>query len=133
MKFLTIIVVTLLSLQIGFTNTVLQEIYRLPFLIQHYCEHTEETSIDLKDFFKLHYSENEHKTKKKANHNHASLPFHNSLNTVHINPFIFAEHSFDNPEKPFAIKSDIKIPDHTYYIPQNLINSIWHPPKNNIL
>lgn len=120
------LIIITLSLQIGFSNTVLQEVFNISYLIEHYKEHAEKSNIGFIAFIQLHYTENEHQNEQNSKHN--SLPFHHPVTMASVVIFTIPNAVAVKFYKKFKLitkhilKNDILLQDY-------LIAVLWHPPK----
>ncbi len=116
-----------LSLQIVTNFTFLEDVVRIPLLIEHYQYHTEKETpnISFLDFIAMHYFSNTNHVDSE----HNSLPLNHSCDAghVHLSP------SYTLPE---ALKLFTQIPleiEHficfKQFIPNNNLDSIFQPPK----
>lgn len=107
-------------------NTSIGQLLKIPYLIEHYKEHKNETtniSISFIDFIKLHYSKNaEH-----SHEEHHDLPFKTLENSSSIIYFAMIENNQIETISFFNWRKKI----FGYYITfkSNLTSSIWLPPK----
>jgi len=109
-------------------NTVFGEVLKLPLLVHHYLEHTQEDSDNsIIVFLAKHYGADINHHHNDSHHDHDRLPFKttnvHSVQVVCFQP-LFIEFSKNIPEK------ELKIPilqqqnySNTY------LNSIWQPPQ----
>ena len=125
MKFFWAIII---SLQIISGNTFVEDIARIPFLIEHYHHHTktETPNISFLDFIAMHYS-NEH-ADNDTNHQSLPLKHTNDVGHVHITA------AFTVPE--FSANFSISVVDinvllhYAQFIPNHQLESIFQPPKS---
>ena len=105
--------------------TEFRELYRLPFLVNHYIKHKNANNgLSFFDFLKKHYireSRNDNDDQEDS-----KLPFKSSFeNTISI---FSAEHSFVSETIIFEY-------DHSYFnyyhswIPSTVANAVFRPPK----
>lgn len=109
-------------------STALGEVFKLPSLIHHYIEHSQEDNDhSIFDFIVEHYGEDINHHHHDNHNDHEKLPFKttnlNSGQMVDFLPLIIEP-------KEIALKKKIKTP---IYQEQNYSNayldSIWQPPK----
>jgi len=105
------------------TQTPIGQLFKLPFLIEHYIKHQAQDDVSLLGFLADHY---------KADHNDGDLPedeqlpFKNitfySIGYAIVTPVIQA-----NVFTPSPV--DKKVIFHDTYTPQQNLSSIFHPPR----
>lgn len=119
------IVIIFFSLQVGFSNSILFEVFTIPYLIEHYKEHSDSNAVDFVEFIKLHYSETEHQ--KEHNSKHDSLPFYHIINTsivIYIVPKSIMIDFFMRIK--YVI---IYIVNNDTFLKNHLVFPLWHPPR----
>lgn len=117
-----------LCLQIGLSNSVLQEIFSFPSLMEHYWQHSQEQSIGFIEFIRLHYTESEHQNQHLPNHNHGSLPFHHPVNNLQISAFTIPDNIQIRFEKIYVNPKKV-LCSNAFILKDSLISTFWHPPK----
>lgn len=109
-------------------NTAFGEILKLPLLIHHYIEHTQEDNDNsILDFLAKHYGKDINHHHNNSHHDHDHLPFKtiniHSAQVVYFQP-LFIEFSKQITEK------DLKIPTLQAQNYSNAyLDSIWQPPQ----
>lgn len=118
------------------TSTELSEVFKIPFLFEHFNEHaTENQKITFSEFIHIHYVNHHHDKKghvKNDEEKDGKLPFHshsdcNSLAVTYYFPID------QNETIPNYIISENSKKVKSYSIDEFLISkfiaSIWQPPK----
>lgn len=106
--------------------TELHQLLKLPFLIQHYIHHrNESSSLSFLDFLKIHYSSTTHPNDNDDNEDH-ELPFKSTASIFHIDTPVMEKRITDNFSFHFSGKR-------TIYYPEGILShqssSVFHPPK----
>jgi len=109
-------------------NTAFGEVLKLPLLIHHYIEHTQEDNDNsIVDFLVKHYGKDINHHHNDSHHDHDNLPFKtinvHSVQVVYIQP-LFVEFSRQIAEKEL----EIPILQQQNYS-NAYLNSIWQPPQ----
>jgi hypothetical protein len=111
------------------TATELNELFKLPLLVEHFVQHNEGNKhINFWDFLCEHYSNN---TVKDADYDEdMKLPFksqsHFEKNNT-INSFCFEFAVYSNNLTSFIVKDFVILSEQ--FNNNSSINSIWQPPK----
>lgn len=107
------------------SSTELHQLFRLPFLMEHYRHHNnQDPSISFISFLKIHYTSS-HPDDKDDNEDN-QLPFKDASNINHTDiPII---NSKDFPAIAFEYRS-VKEAYRPVYIPDQRPDSIFHPPQ----
>lgn len=107
-------------------STELHELARIPALLKHYSHHrSENPSLSLLDFLKLHYS-GKHPTDNDENEDQG-LPFKSGESIIHTDiPLVIINGSGENPVKWLNGKP---ITFHPEGILLHSSASIFHPPR----
>ncbi len=109
-------------------NIAFGEVLKLPLLIHHYIEHTQEDNDNsIVDFLVKHYGKDINHHHNDNHHDHDNLPFKtinvHSIQVVYFHP-LFIKFSRQIAEK------DLKIPILQQQNYSNAyLNSIWQPPQ----
>jgi hypothetical protein len=109
-------------------NTAFGEVLKLPLLIHHYMEHTQEDNDNsFIDFLAKHYGKDIHHHHNDNHHDHNNLPFKTiNVHSVHL---VYFQSSFIEFSKQIAEK-ELKTPILQQQNYSNAyLNSIWQPPK----
>lgn len=111
------------------TATELNELFKLPMMVEHFKEHNEgDKQISIWDFLCVHYSS---KMAKDADmEDDMKLPFKskshfettNSINSICFNFNFEVNHLIPFVEKSYVISSE-------QFNNTSTINTIWQPPK----
>ena len=109
-------------------NTAFGEVLKLPLLIHHYIEHTQEDNDhSIIVFLAKHYGKDIHHHHNDNHHDHDNLPF--KTTNVHSLQII----SFQSPNIEFSkniAEKELKIPVLQQQDYSNAyLNSIWQPPQ----
>lgn len=108
------------------SSTEIHQLWKLPFLFQHYLHHRQEdASISFLSFLKIHYTDKDHPNDNDDKDDN-ELPFKSVGNISHIDtPIIdrkiISEENYIAAEKPSTYYPE-GIPDHRAF-------SIFHPPR----
>lgn len=123
MKRYIFIVATILFLG---SSTELHELARIPALLKHYTSHlSEDPSLSLLDFLKLHYTGNHPNDNDESEDQ--GLPFKSGENIIHPDiPLVKITGSDDNPVNYFTGKAITCHPEGALL--QRSV-SIFHPPR----
>ena len=106
--------------------TEIHQLFKLPFLIQHYLHHrNEDSSMSIVNFLKIHYSDGQHPNDNDDNEDN-ELPFKSVGDVSHIDipvleKRITAYSNIYQREKPISYYPE-GIPAHRSF-------SIFHPPR----
>lgn len=111
-------------------NTAFGEILRLPILVHHYIEHTQEDKdASFINFIALHYGGNIEHQHKENHHDHEKLPFKTAnchasqVVTLAFQPFFsLAQIIFEPVDEKITISSQQNYSN-------SYLNSIWQPPR----
>lgn len=128
MSLLTKILIIFLCAQTGLSNSVMQEVFSFPFLVKHYFVHSENNSIKITEFLRLHYTNNKHQKENYSKHNHDSLPFHHQ---VSLGSYAFCTANllrFEENEKVYY-KSHISNFKYSFSAKEGYLKFFWNPPK----
>lgn len=107
------------------TSTELHQVFRLPFLLEHYRQHRQQDScLSFISFLKIHYTNN-HPEDNDDNEDNR-LPFKDAGNINHTDIPIMGAKSV--PAIAFEHKS-VKATYRLAYIPDQRADSIFHPPN----
>lgn len=108
-------------------NTAFGEVLKLPLLIHHYIEHTQEDKDNsIVDFLVKHYGKDINHHHNDHHHDHDKLPF----KTVSVHSVvIYFQPLFIEISKNIAVK-ELKIPILQQQNYSNAyLDSIWQPPQ----
>ncbi len=101
------------------------DLFKIPFLFQHYYSHEKAEHISFTEFLKAHYTANN----TDSSEEHHDLPFKACNDCVHFHTCFFAKNESVSIEKdiqPLLQKYTIR---NINLLPTNIYTSIWHPPK----
>lgn len=129
MEFLKKILTIIICLQIGFSNSVMQEVLSLPSLVEHYFQHSEKQNIGIIEFVELHYTENEGQNQQNPDHHHDSLPLHHQNISIASYIFCIPDLVRSEKEKNIVSESEIKTFEYSFSAKETVLKSFWHPPK----
>ena len=107
-------------------STEIHQLWKLPFLIQHYLHHQEEDrSLSFITFLKIHYTDKDHPNDNDDKEDN-ELPFKSVGNISHIDTPLIV--------KNFNPTGDYYLADKpSSYYPEGILNhrslSIFHPPR----
>ncbi len=104
------------------THTQLGQLFKLPLLIEHYIKHQKQNGVSLLDFLAEHYASNH---RDADLHEDEQLPFKNI--TMHSNYAIVTP--FNQTFVSVRLPAGQKVSFTSKYIPQQYLDSIFHPPK----
>ncbi len=113
-----------------FTATPLQQLFKLPVLVQHYYEHKQiDKNIGVIAFLKLHYFEEEDGADADDKRDQ-QLPFKSvadfiSPTTTNANPTAHTEIVI----KPEITGKPVQNPVNKTLISSQFLSAIWQPPK----
>ncbi|MCZ2100976.1 MAG: hypothetical protein LC107_05510 [Chitinophagales bacterium] len=109
-------------------NTAFGEVLKLPLLIHHYFEHSQEDDDNsIIDFLAKHYGKDINHHHNDSHHDHDKLPF-KTFNPHSVNMFDF-QPLFNEVSIPLAEK-ELKTPVLQQQIYHNdYLDSIWQPPQ----
>lgn len=104
--------------------TELGQIWKLPFLIEHFYTHQQQEGASIMHFILEHYG-NDHQDADRDQDR--QLPFKTPLNnlTVNAEPRL-AKIEIDQAETPEA---PLFVPLHTAFVPSLYARQIFHPPR----
>ena len=106
--------------------TELHQLLRIPVLVEHYFHHrSEDQSLTLVGFLKLHYSNN-HPDDRDDNDDN-KLPFKSQATISHIDTSVPVTGE-TNINTVFYLLEKVKI-NHPEGIPTHITFSIFHPPR----
>ncbi|MEN9448163.1 MAG: hypothetical protein RJA25_1453 [Bacteroidota bacterium] len=108
-------------------GTELHQLYKLPFLIEHYWKHKNDNHyISFLDYLKIHYA-----TGVMHDEEDAKLPFKSGCHTTSITISTEAPKTYFSilSKEIFCLKDDYILKD-VRYIASECTSSIWQPPKN---
>ncbi|MDP2176476.1 MAG: hypothetical protein Q8K70_11255 [Bacteroidota bacterium] len=112
-----------------FTSTVIEQLFKLPQLIEHFSEHKLSSShLSFLDFLKIHYvDEEEH---GKTSDKDQNLPFKTidvcqSLNVIGL-PIVFE----NKVPVLMTLNKNISSLNQESFISSSFLSSIWQPPKS---
>ncbi len=116
-----------LSIQIISNSTFLEDVLRIPLLVEHYKHHTqtENPNLSFLGFIKMHYlNGSDHQ-----DINHSSLPLHHSHDVGHIH--VSSIYTLPEEINIFLKISLISEQHSTYtsFIPDRNTERIFQPPK----
>lgn len=108
------------------SSTELHQFARIPALLKHYSHHcSENPSLSLLDFLKLHYAGNHPNDNDESEDQ--GLPFKSSENIIHTDiPLVIITDTDENPVNYFNRKA---ITYHPEGILLHRSISIFHPPR----
>jgi len=116
-----------ISLQIVSNNTFVEDIARIPSLIEHYKHHTKEETPDISflDFVILHYASND----DSNDVHHHSLPLKHSNDVGHIH--LISAFTLPDYQLGFSIHATgVSHPTlFTQFVPKNNLDAIFQPPR----
>jgi hypothetical protein len=107
-------------------STELHQLWKLPFLFQHYLHHQKtDPSLSFISFLKIHYTDKDHPNDNDDKDDN-ELPFKSIGNISHIDTPVIEKkfnpaENYYSPDKPSAYYPE-GIPDHRSF-------SIFHPPR----
>lgn len=108
-------------------NTSIGQLFKIPNLLEHYTEHTQNIEISFTGFLKLHYLKSLKKHQKEHQKEHHNLPFKTyENNTIVLYSILFTKFQFE------IIKTFIVSENNFFYtncFRSSLQASIWLPPK----
>lgn len=114
-----------------FTGTPLQQLLKLPVLVQHYFEHKQtNNSLSFANFLKLHYFEEEEDEDDNDYSRDSQLPF-KSMALI-VSPALLnvpAVANYELTAKPEVNTYEGYSPVSETLIPAQYLSSIWQPPK----
>ena len=114
-----------------FTGTPLQQLLKLPVLVQHYFEHKQTNSaLSFAGFLKLHYFEEEEDEDDTDYGRDSQLPF-KSMALI-VSPALLnvpAVTRYELTAKPEVNTYQSYSPVSKILIPSQYLSSIWQPPK----
>jgi hypothetical protein len=122
-----VLIAIFISLQIITNNTFVEDVARIPSLIEHYNHHTKEETPDISflDFVLLHYASNDNSN--DIHHDSLPLKHGNDVGHIHlISAFTIPDYQFG-----FSVQSaEISyIVSYTQFVPNNNLDAIFQPPK----
>ncbi|MDP3558485.1 MAG: hypothetical protein Q8T03_14015 [Bacteroidota bacterium] len=122
-------IITLLSFYI-LSITELNQLVKLPLLIEHYNEHKEkDNKITLLEFLSNHYTDEDDNDGDKEQD--MKLPFKSHDGCINNIPIAFVSHNFEglsikpsySKNKPYYIYTE-------QFLTSTFLSSIWQPPKS---
>ncbi len=119
------------SLQIITNNAFVEDIARIPSLVNHYQHHQEEETpgISFLDFIAIHYTSDVSDT--DIDHHSLPLKHANDAGHVHLIP------AFTIPESQsglLIVPTEVEhFTLHTQFIPNHNLDAIFQPPKASLL
>lgn len=111
-------------------GTELYQLYKLPFLVQHFIKHKhEDKNLSLIQFLAIHYTHGD--VNDKDMQEDMKLPFktccHSSVLT--INAVVPQTNTTISIKEIYCLKNEF-VECNTQYNPSVLASPIWQPPKN---
>ncbi|HND94364.1 MAG TPA: hypothetical protein PLR98_01675 [Chitinophagaceae bacterium] len=109
-------------------NTAFGEVLKMPLLIHHYIEHTQEDNDNsILDFLAQHYGNKCNHQHSNNHHNHEKLPFKTA--DCHFAQVITVAPTFITFTQAIPSIAEIKIPAQQQDYSNAYLGSIWQPPK----
>lgn len=110
-------------------NTAFGEILKLPLLIHHYIEHSQEDNDNsVMDFLAKHYGKDINHHHDDSHHDHENLPFKTS--NTHTVQMVSFQPLLIQFSKKSSVEDKLKTPIRQQQNYSNAyLNSIWQPPK----
>lgn len=110
-------------------NTAFGEVLKLPMLIQHYLEHTnEDKDVTIFNFLVQHYTGGINHDHRENHNHHDQLPFKaidghfSSVVSIVAPPFVISHNTL--------VVTVVKLPAYSQQNYSNTyLNSIWQPPR----
>lgn len=106
----------------------LEDIVKIPELVEHYQEHKAKSGDDFFAFLNKHYGGQKEQHESENHENHDDLPFHHSQH-------VCIDLKVDVPLLFVAKQPESEIPEHYFYYeePQTsaAATNLLQPPKNN--
>jgi hypothetical protein len=104
--------------------TELGQLWKLPFLVQHFYTHQQQEGATVLHFILEHYGNNHEDADRDQDR---QLPFKTPLN----NPIANAETRIVRIEIGKAVRPDVPlfVPLHTSFVPSLYARQIFHPPR----
>ncbi|MES2519798.1 MAG: hypothetical protein V4585_16905 [Bacteroidota bacterium] len=114
-------------------TTELYQLLKLPFLIEHFMEHSQQNKdITFFDFIYLHYTEADDKDGDYEKD--MKLPFKTHNSSVSTNIVAFVENTIVNIKlnfKPIFVELKSLIICKKVFFASSYLSNIWQPPKSN--
>ncbi len=110
-------------------NTELHQLLRLPVLIHHFLDHSnQEPEISFVEFLNEHYSSNQ-KHSDNSHKDHDKLPFKTlDCSNAHV-ALAFVNHSEFSIPTPTTFYDKISSSYYSVIYSSTVIRNIWQPPK----
>ncbi len=123
------VIAIFLLFQILTNNTFVEDIFRVPTLIEHYFHHQDESpELSLIDFLSIHYSNEASAEDTDSTHHSFPLKHSKDVGHVHTAPVF----TLPNLQSGFSIIPS-EVEHHTsypYFIPNHNLEAIFQPPKS---
>jgi hypothetical protein len=124
-----LILALFISLQIITNNTFVEDIARIPVLVEHYQHHQQEETpnISFAEFISMHYGSDANES-NDIHHHSLPLKHTNDVGHIHLLPvFTLPESKLGFSIIPVEIEHNTF---HAQFIPNHNLDAIFQPPKS---
>lgn len=113
------------------STTDVNQVFRLPRLVQHYLEHKEQNgALNFVAFIKMHYSTDNNEASESQ---HENLPFKNHITPLVCLVVVLNQQPVIVPAtstfKVFIKTKDSFAPSKDQFLSSQYLSTIWQPPK----